>query len=175
MGTAIDLHSFHEVELPARLESGNGVLAGADALPLGPISLVSASGSWTYVPANGSVSVVDGVLDSSRVVVELDDQSFTDLVADLDTPPAMLYQQRATVSRGNPLRFIRWEPALRAMFHGRPIYDAAAVDLRDRSGASLEPSATFDMAAVAADPGAVAHQLSTAGFVVVRTATKSMV
>lgn len=170
MGTAIDLRTFHDVELLARLESGNGALAGADAVPLGPISLVSASGSWTYVPTDGSVSVVDGVLDSSRVVVELDDQSFADLVADLDTPVAMLYQQRATVSRGNPLRFIRWEPALRAMFHGRPIYDAATVDLRERNGEPLDPTATFDMAAVAVDPGAVAHQLSTAGFVVVRQA-----
>ena len=46
--------------------------------------------------------------------------------------------------RGNPLRFVRWEPALRAMYHGRPVYDAARVDLH-----GLDPTATFTMADVA--------------------------
>jgi ectoine hydroxylase-related dioxygenase (phytanoyl-CoA dioxygenase family) len=168
VGQAVDLVWFHATELPARLVAGNGALAAEDAARLGPISFVTAAGSWTYIPADGTVSVVDGTSDNARVVVEIDDQSFADLTADLDTPTAMLYQQRATVSRGNPLRFIRWEPALRAMFHGRPIYDASAIDLRDRDGGPLDPCRTFDIATVMADPDAVAHQLSTTGFVVVR-------
>ena len=41
----------------------------------------------------------------------------------------MLYGGRVETVHGNPLRFVRWEPALRAMYHGRPVYDAARVDL----------------------------------------------
>ncbi len=165
---AFDFQSFHLADLPGRLAAGNGALACADATPLGPISFVTGSGAFTYMPGNGSVTIAHGILDEARVVVELDDESFADLAADLDTPTAMLYQDRAKVSRGNPLRFIRWEPALRAIFHGRPIYDAAAIDLRDRDGVPLDPTAAFDMPSVVADPGAVAHQLSTVGFIVAR-------
>jgi ectoine hydroxylase-related dioxygenase (phytanoyl-CoA dioxygenase family) len=168
MARTFDPVQFHSVDLPARLVAGNGALAGTEAAFLGPICFVTPSGSWTYVPTNGSVAVRDGILDDARVVVEMDDQSFADLAADLDTPPAMLYQHRANVSRGNPLRFVRWEPALRAMFHGRPLYDAATVDLRDRDGQPIDPTASFELAALSADPGALAHQLSTVGWVVVR-------
>ena len=168
MGNPFDPVRFHASDLPARLAAGNGALAAADATPLGPISFVTPSGSWTYVPANSTVAVVDGVSDATRVVVELDDQSFADLAADLDTAPAMLYQQRVNISRGNPLRFVRWEPALRAMFHGRPIYDAAQINLRDRNGDQIDAAASFEMTAVFEEPEAVAHQLGTVGFVTVR-------
>ena len=168
VGNPFDPVMFHDTDLPARLAGGNGALAAADATPLGPISFVTPSGSWTYVPANGTIAIAHGVIDAARLVVEMDDQSFADLAADLDTAPAMLYQQRANVSRGNPLRFVRWEPALRAMFHGRPIYDAAQVDLCDRNGNPMEPTVAFDMPSVLADPASVAHHLSTVGFITVR-------
>ena len=29
--------------------------------------------------------------------------------------------------RGKPLRFVRWEPGLRALFHGMPIFDPDTV------------------------------------------------
>jgi len=143
-------------------------LACADATPLGPLGIVTDSGSWTYVPGDGTVTIAEGVLDSSRTVAKLSDQSFAELAADLDTPVAMLYGNRAEVIKGNPLRFIRWEPALRAMFHGRPIYDAASIDLRDLDGEPIDPAHAFTMAALADHPEAVAHQLSTVGYVVVK-------
>ena len=165
---AFDVQRFHLVYLPERLAAGNAALAAADAAPIGPITFVTDSGEWTYVPEAGTIRVHEGVLDESRVVVQIDDASFADLAADLDTPVAMLYQNRATVVRGNPLRFVRWEPALRAMFHGRPIYNADTISLIDDHGRVIDPLASFEMDAVHSDPQALAQQLSTVGFVVAR-------
>ena len=168
MNDAFDVQRFHLVDLPERLVAGNAALAAADAAPIGPITFVTDSGEWTYVPEAGTIRVHEGVLDESRVVVQIDDSSFADLAADLDTPVAMLYQNRATVVRGNPLRFVRWEPALRAMFHGRPIYNADTISLIDAHGRVIDPLASFEMDAVHSDPQALAQQLSTVGFVVAR-------
>jgi ectoine hydroxylase-related dioxygenase (phytanoyl-CoA dioxygenase family) len=59
----------------------------------------------------------------------------------------------------------RWEPALRALFHGRAFFDAASAVLRDRSGVSLELRRPITLADAADD---VRHVLHEAGFVHVR-------
>ena len=164
-----DARAFHEVELPSRLRSGNGALAAGDARALGPLALCTPSGAWTYSATDdGSVAVLAGVEDDARVVVELDDASMTGLARDVDTPVAMLYQQRASVVRGNPLRFIRWEPALRAMYHARPLFDPQHVDLRGSDGTPLDPAAPFDVDAVTAAPHRLADRLDVVGFAMVR-------
>lgn len=165
---AFDAVAFHGDELPRRRAAGNGALAAADARPLGPLALVTPSGSWTYTPTDDDVVVASGIADEARTVVELDDASLAGLALDVDTPVAMLYQGRATVLRGNALRFIRWETPLRALFHGRPVYDAAAIDLRERDGAPLDPAAALSLGDVRTDPAALGHRLATAGFATVR-------
>jgi len=58
-----------------------------------------------------------------------------------------------------------WESTLRAMYNGRPPYDPAHQELRDRNGAALDPHATFTLAS---DRSAMAHFLRTAGYLFVR-------
>lgn len=165
--TSFDPVAFHAEELPQLLALGYGALAAVDAHRLGPIAFVTPSGAWTYRPSSDDVGVEDGVSEDARAVVELDDESFAGLALDLDTAPAMFYQQRAAVTRGHPLRFIRWETPLRALFHGRPIYDATAIDLRERDGSPLDPERVLTLDEVRADHEALGHRLATAGFAAV--------
>jgi hypothetical protein len=63
------------------------------------------------------------------------------------------------------MRFVRWEPGLRALYHGRPVYRPERVDLRDRHGAALDPARAF---APDGDREDMAHFLRTAGFLLVK-------
>ena len=169
VSATIDFHEFNTVTLPQRLAAGNGALAGPDATEIGPLAIATPAGVYTYRGTGDGIEVVAGD-DLAKTVVAVDLDSWRGLVTDLETPPSLFYSGRLDVVRGNPLRFVRWEPALRAMFHGRPIYDAARVDLRDRSGAPLELSRSFTVDEVRADAADASHFLRTAGYLWVRDA-----
>ena len=165
---AAGFHRFHRVDLPERIASGNGALAYGDLVKLGTLGLRCPAGAYTYVPTDGTVEIVEG--DAlADTVVDLDFDDFVGLASDLDTAPGLFYGGRVTVSKGKALRFVRWEPGLRALFHGRPIFDPETVDLRDRHGEPLDPSRRFPFESLT-DPELAAdatHFLVTAGYVVV--------
>ena len=148
--------------MPARLAAGNGALAVADARLVGPLAIRTAAGAYTYVPTDDTIEIVEGD-EAAKTVIALDDASWLGLVNDLDTPPGLLYGGRVETVRGNPLRFVRWEPTLRAMYHGRPVYDAALVDLR-----GLDPTQTFTMDDVAERGAELREFFDTCGFLLVR-------
>ena len=158
----VDFEQFHRVELPARLAAGNGALAADDAGRIGPLAIRTPAGVFTYVPEDGTIGIVEGD-EGAKTVIAIDDAAWQGLVRDLDTPPGLFYAGRVETVRGNPLRFVRWEPALRAMYHGRPVYDAARVDLR-----GFDPSASFTMADLERDVDAMRAFLDTCGYVLVR-------
>lgn len=159
-----DFHDFHRRVLPERLAAGNGALASADAATIGPIAFQVDGDAYTYVPRDGGVDVVEGDTDA-KAVVGLDLLYWQGLVHDLESAPGLLYPGRAQSVRGNLMRFVRWEPALRAMFHGRPLYDEAHADFRDRHGDPLDPHQAFTLDDHRED---MAHYLRTAGFLRVR-------
>jgi ectoine hydroxylase-related dioxygenase (phytanoyl-CoA dioxygenase family) len=158
----IDFEQFHREELPARLAAGNGALAADDARKIGPLAIRTPAGTFTYVPADGTVDIVEGDA-TAKTVIAIDDAAWQGLVRDLDTPPGLLYGGRVETVRGNPLRFVRWEPALRAMYHGRPVYDAAIVDLH-----GFDPTASFTMPDVANDTDTMRGFLDACGYVIAR-------
>jgi ectoine hydroxylase-related dioxygenase (phytanoyl-CoA dioxygenase family) len=158
----LDFGRFHREVLPQRLAAGNGALAAGDALQIGPLAIRTARGAFTYVPRDGTIEIVEGDA-GAKTVIALDDDSWRGLASDLDTPPGLLYGGRVETVRGNPLRFVRWEPALRAMYHGRPVYDATRVDLH-----GLDPGASFDAADLDTRPEAMRDFLETCGYVLVR-------
>lgn len=162
---AVGFTDFHERTLPQLLASGNGVLAAADVDGAAPIGFVLPDGrGYSYVASNGTIEILAGT-DRARTVVELSEQAFSDLAQQIRSAPGLLFEDELTFRSGEFDRLVRWEPALRAMYAGRPIYDAAAVDLTDRRGdpLALERSFTLD------DPhDEIAHFFSRAGFVVLR-------
>ena len=163
LGDTLDFDRFHREVLPARLAAGNGALAVADARLVGPLAIRTAAGAYTYVPGDDTIEIVEGD-ETAKTVIALDDESWLGLVSDLDTPPGLLYGGRVETVRGNPLRFVRWEPALRAMFHGRPVYDAALVDLH-----GLDPTQSFTMDDVAAHAPELRDFFDTCGYLLVRS------
>jgi hypothetical protein len=161
----LDFHRYHREELPALLAAGRGALAAAGARALGSLAFRLPDGdAYTYVPGAAGIDVVAGDA-AADTVIELEAELWRNLVGELDAAAGLLYGGRAKCRRGNALRWVAWEPALRAMWSGRPVYRTDELDLRDRRGAPLDPEQTFTLASDRED---MAHFLRTAGYLFVR-------
>lgn len=133
---AIDFEDFHRVTLPALIEAGNGALAAPDLAgsahggAVGPIAFSVEDGtSFTYVPGAGTVEIWSSDV-AADTVISLSRDAFSDFANELRSCFGLLYAGLAEASRGSYGWFERWEPALRALYHGRPIIDPAALDVR---------------------------------------------
>jgi ectoine hydroxylase-related dioxygenase (phytanoyl-CoA dioxygenase family) len=165
MEPGVDFERFHREELPRRLAAGNGALAARGAARLRSFAFrVAGGGAFTYVPGEGAIDVVPGD-DAADTVIELAPEIWDNFVGELDAAAGLLYGGRARCLRGKAIRWLDWEPVLRAMLHGRPVYDAERVALADRAGRPLDPAATFTLDS---DRDDMAHFLRTAGYLFVR-------
>ena len=79
-------------------------------------------------------------LTAADTVIEVSRETFSDFANELRTCFGLLYAGLAEVYRGDFGWLERWEPALRALYHGRPIIDPASLDLPD----DLHRSFTLD-------------------------------
>jgi ectoine hydroxylase-related dioxygenase (phytanoyl-CoA dioxygenase family) len=162
----VDFAEFHRTVLPGRLAAGNGALAADDVAEVGALGVAvqGCDDRFTYVPVPGGIEVVAGD-EQARTVVELDAEAFSGLVHDLETAPGLLYRDRVRLVRGNPMRLVRWEAAIRAMYHGRPIFDTSEPVRSLRDGRVLDGAATFTLDS---DPAEMADFLASAGYLVVK-------
>ena len=161
----LDFHRYHREELPPLLRAGRGALAASGARALGSLAFRLPDGdAYTYVPTAAGMDVVAGDA-AADTVIELSAELWQNLVRELDAAAGLLYGGRAKCLRGSALRWVAWEPALRAMWSGRPVYHASEVALRDRRGAALDPATAFTLASDRED---MAHFLRTAGYLFVR-------
>jgi len=125
----LDFDAFHREDLPQRLAGGNGRLAGADLRGVPAIAFRLVDGrAYTYASAGGDVRILAGT-ESAATIVELAERDWSDFVDELHTVPGLVHGGRVRFARGGYADLERWEPALRAMFDGRPIYDPAVPDL----------------------------------------------
>ena len=160
----LDFHRYHRDELPELLRAGRGALAARGTRALGSLAFrLPAGDAYTYLPQDADVEVVAGEA-SAETVIELAPELWQNLVHELDAAAGLLYGGRARCVRGSALRWVAWEPALRAMWSGRPVYDGQ-LELLDRHGAPLDPAAAFTLAGDRED---MAHFLRTAGYLFVR-------
>jgi Phytanoyl-CoA dioxygenase (PhyH) len=136
---AIDFDAFHRLELPLRLERGNGAIAFADLkdAPALGLRVPGAGDGYTYVPRDGTVRVEAGT-SGADTVVELELNSWRELVCEYRTPIGLAYANKLTFARGDYSGLSRWEAALWAVYMGRPVYDPATVDLTDATGKPLD-------------------------------------
>jgi len=162
----IDFRRYHEETLPALLASGRGALAALTARALRPLAIrLSEGGAYTYRPSGAGVELIAGDA-AAATVIELDHSAWQGMVYELEAPAGLLYAGRLHAARGEAMEVMAWEPALRALYNGRPPWDAAeASRLRDRRGAPLDPEATFSPASDRED---MAHFLREAGYLFVR-------
>src|SRR4029434_9917813 len=98
---------------------------------------------------------------AADTVIELAPELWSELAHDLESAPGLLYAGRARCAKGDAMHFVRWEPALRAMYHGRPIFRPERADLHDACGRSLDANRGFTLAD---DRAEMAHFLRTAGY-----------
>lgn len=160
----LDFDAYHREELPRRLGDAPVREAARAAARLGSLAFrLSEGGAWTYVPGEAGFELRPG--DDADTVIELSHELWQNVVYELDAAAGLLYGGRARAARGNAIRWVDWEPALRCLYNGRPIYDAEDPGLRDRRGDPLDPAHAF---APEDDAEDMAHFLRTAGYLLVR-------
>lgn len=163
----LDFHAFHRDELPRRIAAGNGSLAAPAVARTGSLAFRLPNGDgYTYTSLGGTIVVRPGD-EAADTVIGISSDAWEGLVHDYESAPGLLYGRRVECLRGDAMRFVRWEPGLRALYGGRPIYDPAHAELTDRRGQPLDPAQTFTLDS---DPEEMAHFLRTAGYLLVREA-----
>jgi hypothetical protein len=134
---------FHIETLPD-LVARNGNLVARDLRDIAPIAFQTPQGvgfRWRATP-NGVA--VDRMTEEAATVVEISEQGFSDYINELLTAVGATRTGRARLLRGDLKDWRRWEPAIRSLLDGRPIYDGAAVDgLVDSSGRRLALDQAF--------------------------------
>jgi hypothetical protein len=159
-----DFSKYHLETLPALLAAGRSrLLAGQRLPPLG-VRLVDEPDSFTYFTADDGLHVVAG-LDQAKVWVELDARDWQGLVGDVETIPAIMYGNRIRNHQGDLMQFMRWEPALRALYTGRPIYEPDRFQLQGEDGRALDPLSAFTLNDALPD---MREFLSAAGYLLLR-------
>ena len=111
----IDFHAFHRDTLPERLAGSAGAAVSAGLGGLEALAFQLPSGdAYTYVPRDGTLVVKAGS-EPATTVIEVQAAGWEGLVHDYESAAGLLYGNRARCLRGNAMRFIAWEPVLRAL------------------------------------------------------------
>jgi hypothetical protein len=166
----LDFEAYHRETLPALLADGRGAVAARAVRRLGSLAFrLREGGAWTYVPDDTGMRLVPGD-EAADTVIELPGEIWQNVVHELDAPAGLLYGGRAGCPRGKAIVWVEWEPALRCLYNGRPIYDPSDVQLSDRHGRPLDPEQTFTLGD---DPADMAHFLRSAGYLFVRGVFRS--
>jgi len=121
----IDFDDFHRRILPARISSPSGRVATRDLHGVVPLAFRFPDGRAYRLAPTASTIAIDPT-DDAPTVVDLDESAWSDFVHELATAAGLVYSGRARFERGAHADLERWEPALRALFSDRPIFDPAA-------------------------------------------------
>lgn len=161
---AVDLDpSSFLADVAPELIDGHGPAAGRSAATLVPLTLDVEGEPITLVVRDGALSIERRAGDD--LVVALDRAAFSDLVQDVNSTFGLTMLGRAQVRQGKLDAFIEWEPALRTLLDGRPVYTPGSIDFTDHDGAPLDLRRSF---AIDDDPAEMGHFLSQAGYLHVR-------
>ena len=118
-----------------------------------------------WIPSGLSRLVQAPGIEGAETVVGLDRESWEGIGRDLESAAGLIYGGRIESLRGDLMHFVHWEPALRWVFTGRPVYDPESIDLRDRNGDPLDPARGFRPDD---DREEMAHFLRTTGYLWIR-------
>ena len=161
----LDFDRYHRETLPLALDAGNGVLAARAAHGLGSLAFrLREGGAYSYRPAGDRIEIDAGDAGADTVI-ELDREAWEGLVHELEAPAGLLYAGRLRCIRGHAMQLMAWEAGLRALYNGRPLYEADRLDLRDRSGNPLDILRSFTLDD---DREELRHFLDVAGYALVR-------
>ena len=158
---ALDPSAFLQEHAPPLVES-NGADAGRAATRLGlaPLTLDVEGELLTFaVDDRGRLAVHSGGKDA--LVVALDRGAFSDLVQGVSSTFGVQLTGRAEVRQGSLDAFVEWEPVLRGLLDGRPVYEPGTIGFHDPKGVPLDLHRSFSLDDA---PGEMGEFLAEAGF-----------
>jgi ectoine hydroxylase-related dioxygenase (phytanoyl-CoA dioxygenase family) len=151
-----DFDELHRRRLPVRIASPLGRAAARDVRDAPVLAFRLRDGrAYRFLPSGGAIRIEPG--DEADVVVELDLDAWRDFVGEIATAAGLFYGGRIRFVRGEQSGLERWEPALRALLSGRPIFDPACDAAGDPGPRTL-----------AASDAELGRALDDAGFVLVK-------
>lgn len=162
---AHDFDGFHRQTLPD-LVRRNGHLVSGYLQGMAPMAFRTPDGAaYTWQASAEGVTAFPGS-QGAETVVELSPSAFSDHINQLLSPVGAVQTRRASVVAGSLPGWREWEPAIRSLIDGRPIYSAAIREtLVDREGKPLALDQSFTVDDPIAD---MAHYLATMGYLRVR-------
>jgi hypothetical protein len=165
---SVDFDDFHRHELPRRLREGRNDEVAWDVAGAAPVAVQLPDGpAYSYVENRGRVQIVPGVVDDAEVVLEIPYQAWQDYVYEFRTRFGLLYSRAVRFVRGDFDAWDTWEPAIRCMYSGRPIYNPAALTFTNLDGTPMDLHRAFGLDD---SPDEMSHFLRSTGFLVVKDA-----
>jgi hypothetical protein len=153
--------AFHRERLPG-LAWRRAPLISDDLKGAAPLAFCVDGSRFTWFASGEGIEVKDGD-DDAATVVELSERTFSEFLHELLTASGAVRTGRARVTFGDLSGWQRWEPAIRSLLSGRPIYSEAVwPTLVDRQGDPLDLHRSFG---ADDDPDVIAHFLDVAGYV----------
>ena len=104
-------------------------------------------------------------VDQAGLVARLSADALSDLVQDRQSTMGLAMTSRVNITSGSLYEWIRWEPALRALFDSRRVHESGDVKLLDDRGHPLDLHRSFT---IDDDRTEVAHFLTEAGYAHIR-------
>jgi len=163
MSVTLDFDHFHR-DLEDRVRSTRA-LAGPKTASLAPIAFRLADGRAYTVGADAEAFWVRAGVEGAATVVELTEADWQAFASERFTRYGLLFNGRLSFAEGTFEDLCDWEPPLRALFHGRPVYKPDSIEFADRHGQPLDLTQSFTLDDDALDR---AHFLQTTGFLHVR-------
>ena len=138
----VDFDAFHRQQVQ-QLIAARHHLVQQDLQGAGSLSLVTPSGaSYTYA-FDGFLTITPGAHGATQVLLE--EGAFGDFFHELLSISGLVATRRLQVTAGDITEARRWEPALRAVYCGRPIYNANTLAEEDAARGRAFPLArAFD-------------------------------
>lgn len=135
--------AFHREELP-ELVARSGHLVARDLGGAPPLAFRSEDGAtFSWIAGADGVRVAEGDAGAATLV-EIPEPVFSDFLHELLTASGAVMSGRARVARGSIAGWQRWEPAIQALCHGRPIYGPEVRErLVDGAGRPLDLQRSF--------------------------------
>jgi hypothetical protein len=107
-----------------------------------PSLTLRVDGQPVTLAADGEVLEVHG-RHEGPLVVEMGRAAFSDLVQDQVSTLGLQMQGRARVTSGRAEHFLAWEPILRSVLDGRPVYEPGSIDFVSPGGEILDLRRSF--------------------------------
>ena len=161
----LDPESFFEGEWREAI-ARNGERAASDAawLALGPLTIRVDGGAWTINPREDTIDVVPG--DAlTKACVTLDRSAFADIFCERRTAMGLIVGGRVSGDPTSHETFYQWDPVLRSLLDGRPVYRPGMVTLQSLDGSPLELDQRFRLGE---RTGEAAHFLAETGFLLLQ-------